>query len=161
MPTDERLAAASLAAAPWVIAAAVVVTTLAAISLLDPPAGHAARAKGTIVSTGRTSLGRILVDSRGRTLYMFGPDRNGKSACAGMCATFWPPLIAHGNPHAVGGAKASLLGTTKRSDGLLQVTYNNHPLYGFFDDRKKGQANAEGVHTFGGIWHAVSAGSES
>jgi predicted lipoprotein with Yx(FWY)xxD motif len=156
MPTTNRSAVASVAAAPWIIAAAAVFATLAATLLLRPTTGHAAGTAATVVSTGKTGLGRVLVDSRGRTLYMFGKDRNGKSACAGMCATFWPPVIAKGKPHAVGGTKASLLGTTKRPDGRLQATYKHHPLYAFVKDTKRGQTNGEGVRAFGDVWDAVS-----
>jgi predicted lipoprotein with Yx(FWY)xxD motif len=137
---------------------AAVVAALAAIAFLAlrPAAGEAAPAKGTVVSTASTSLGRILVNSRGRTLYMFGKDRNGKSACAGQCASFWPPLIAAGKPRAASGAKASLIGTTRRADGRMQVTYKRHPLYTFVKDTSKGQTKGEGLNAFGANWYAVS-----
>jgi predicted lipoprotein with Yx(FWY)xxD motif len=146
-------------ASPWLIAAAAVTATLVAIFLLRPAATPAARAMttGAAVSTAQTSLGRILVNSSGRTLYLFGKDRNGKSACASACAGFWPPLITKGKPHATKGAKASLLGTTKRADGRMQVTYNHHPLYTFVQDTKKGQTNGEGLNKFGAKWYALSA----
>jgi hypothetical protein len=70
--------------------------------------------------------------------------------------TFWPPLIANGKPRVAGGAKASLIGTTKRADGRLQVTYNHHPLYTFANDKQKGQTNGEGFNAFGAKWYAVS-----
>jgi predicted lipoprotein with Yx(FWY)xxD motif len=108
------------------------------------------------VSTASTKYGRILVDSRGRTLYLFEKDRNGKSACAGKCATFWPPLITTGKPRVAAGAKASLVGTTKRADGRLQVTYNHHPLYTFVKDTKKGQTNGQNVDAFGAEWYVIS-----
>ena len=92
----------------------------------------------------RPASGRVLVNSRGHTLYLFGKDRNGKSACSGQCASFWPPLIANGKPRVAGGAKASLIGTIKRADGRRQVTYNHHPLYTFVKDTKKGQTHGEG-----------------
>jgi predicted lipoprotein with Yx(FWY)xxD motif len=126
------------------------------IFLLNPPAIDAAGTNGPVVSTAGTSLGRILVDSRGRTLYLFEKDRKGKSACTGKCAAFWPPLIATGKPRAAGPAKASLISTTKRADGRLQVTYNHHPLYTFARDTKNGQTKGEGVNAFGGGWDAVS-----
>src|SRR5262249_27700108 len=77
----------------------------------------------TTVSVGSSGLGKILVDGRGRTLYLFAKDARGRSTCAGACAAGWPPLIANGKPLAARGAKASLLGTTRRADGRLQVTY--------------------------------------
>jgi predicted lipoprotein with Yx(FWY)xxD motif len=104
------------------------------------------------VRVATTRLGKILVDSRGRTLYLFTKDAGTKSACAGMCATAWPPLRASGKPTAGSGAKASLVRTTAGS----QVTYNGHPLYGFIKDTKSGETNGEGVTAFGGHWFAVS-----
>jgi predicted lipoprotein with Yx(FWY)xxD motif len=141
---------------PLVIAATALAILAGAIYLLHPPATHAAAAKGTVVSTAKTSLGRIIVNSNGRTLYLFKKDSNGKSACSGQCAVAWPPLIASGKPSVAGGAKASLIGTTKRADGRLQVTYNHHPLYTFVKDTKAGQTNGEGVNAFGAAWDAMS-----
>jgi predicted lipoprotein with Yx(FWY)xxD motif len=159
MLTNYRSTAARTAAPRLgILAAAAALTTLTALAffLLHPAASNAAQAGRPIVSTAKTSLGRILVNSRGHTLYMFGKDKNGKSACTGMCASFWPPLIAAAKPRAVAGAKASLLGTTRRADGRLQVTYNRHPLYTFVKDTKKGQTNGEGLNAFGAKWYAVS-----
>jgi predicted lipoprotein with Yx(FWY)xxD motif len=102
------------------------------------------------------ALGKILVDSKGRTLYLFTKDSGTKSACVGMCATPWPPLLANGTPKAGTGAKASLLGTTPRSGGAPQVTYHGHPLYTFIKDKSPGDTNGEGVSAFGGRWFAVS-----
>ena len=138
------------------ITSAAVIATLASVLALTS-ASHAAQAKGPLVSTTTTSLGRILVDARGHTLYLFEKDKNGKSACAGACATAWPPLIATAKPRAGAGAKASRLGTTRRADGRLQVTYNHHPLYTFIKDTKKGQTNGEGLDAFGAEWYALSA----
>jgi predicted lipoprotein with Yx(FWY)xxD motif len=139
------------------IAAAAALATLAAtLLLLHPSAIHAAATNGAIVSTSKTSLGTILVDSHGRTLYLFAKDRNGKSACAGKCASFWPPLITSGKPRVAGKAKASLIGTTKRADGRLQVTYKHHPLYRFANDTRNGQTNGEGIDAFGAHWYEVS-----
>jgi predicted lipoprotein with Yx(FWY)xxD motif len=102
-------------------------------------------------------LGRILVDSQGHTLYMFNKDKGTKSECTGACAKAWPPLRASGKPAAGSGVEASKLGTTKRSDGKPQVTYNRHPLYTFVKDTKAGQTNGEGLTAFGGSWFALSA----
>ena len=120
-------------------------------------ANHSAGAGGVKVGVASSGLGRVLVDGRGRTLYLFEKDKHAKSACAGQCAGFWPPLIAAGKPLATAGAKASLLGTTKRADGRLQVTYNHHPLYTFVKDTSKGQTNGEALRAFGAAWYAVSA----
>jgi predicted lipoprotein with Yx(FWY)xxD motif len=109
------------------------------------------------VTLRKTQLGMILVNSRGHTLYLFAKDRNGKSACSGTCAKFWPPSLHSGKPTAGSGVKASILGTTKRSNGSLQLTYNKHPLYTFTLDKRAGQTNGEGNLAFGARWYAVSA----
>jgi len=117
--------------------------------------------RGVTVGSANTGLGRVLVDGRGHTLYLFAKDTRGKSACSGQCIGYWPPLIATGRPRAGAGLKASLLGTARRSDGRLQVTYNRHPLYTFVKDTRKGQTNGEGLATFGAEWFALSpAGSK-
>jgi predicted lipoprotein with Yx(FWY)xxD motif len=137
---------------------ALVVAATAAIAAVLIPASLAGQSKAVRASVGvaQSSLGRILVDGRGHTLYLFGKDKHGKSSCTGQCAGFWPPLIASGKPRAVAGAKASLLGTVKRPDGRLQVTYNHHPLYTFVKDTSKGQTNGEALNVFGAQWWAVS-----
>jgi predicted lipoprotein with Yx(FWY)xxD motif len=159
MPTNDRSHAASPAAlSPWLAVTLAAIATLAALAFVfvNSSTSEAASSSGPVVSTTNTSLGRILVNARGRTLYLFGKDRRGKSACTGQCASFWPPLIATAKPRAAEGAKASLLGTTKRADGRMQVTYNHHPLYTFVKDTKRGQTNGEGLSAFGGSWYVVS-----
>jgi predicted lipoprotein with Yx(FWY)xxD motif len=102
-------------------------------------------------------LGKVLVNGHGQTLYLFEKDKHGKSACNGRCASAWPPAFTSGKPVAGKGVKASKLGTTKRKDGKLQVTYNGHPLYAFVQDSKRGQANGEGSNAFGAKWYVVNA----
>ena len=128
-----------------------------AVGLSSATAANGSTVAGAKVAVARSTLGNVLVDGRGHTLYLFAKDRHGKSSCTGQCAGFWPPLIAAGMPRAVAGAKASLLGTTKRPDGRLQVTYNHHPLYTFVKDTTKGQTNGEELNAFGAEWYAVSA----
>ena len=120
-------------------------------------AGAFAKASSATVSLKTTSLGAVLVNASGRTLYVFAADRNGKSACSGVCATYWPPVLAKGKPSAGPGTRSSLLGTTKRADGKLQVTYNRHPLYTFALDRKAGETKGQGLNDFGANWWVVSA----
>lgn len=116
---------------------------------------------GTSVKVAKSKLGSILVDSRGITLYDFPPDKAGKSTCYGACAALWPPLLTKAKPQAGPGVKASLLGTTRRKDGKLEVTYNGHPLYYFVTDRKPGQTTGQGVNQFGAPWWVLSpAGKE-
>jgi predicted lipoprotein with Yx(FWY)xxD motif len=108
------------------------------------------------VSVASSRLGRIVVDGKGRTLYLFEKDKNRRSACYGQCATYWPPLLTHGKPVAGPGAKQSLLGTTRRANGSQQVTYAGHPLYRFALDTKPGQTKGEGLQDFGGGWDVLS-----
>jgi predicted lipoprotein with Yx(FWY)xxD motif len=103
-----------------------------------------------------TDLGNVLVDAQGRTLYLFRKDTGTTSTCTGPCATFWPPLIAHGTPTTAPSAKASLVGTTRRSDGASQVTYNGHPVYLYSGDQKAGDTTGEGIVAFGAAWYALS-----
>lgn len=113
------------------------------------------------VKTGRVpSLGTVLVDGQGLTLYMFVPDhQRGRSTCYGPCASAWPPLrLPSGTsvPVAGGRADASLLGTTSRTDGGLQVTYNGWPLYLWVGDTEPGQATGQGLDNLGGRWYVLS-----
>jgi predicted lipoprotein with Yx(FWY)xxD motif len=129
---------------------------IAASITLGVGAASAAPAKAK-VSLASTALGRILVDGHGRTLYLFANDRHGKSTCTGACAAFWPPLIASGKPVAGSGLRSTLLGTTRRPDGRLQVTYNHHPLYTFAKDVRKGDTNGEELNAYGAEWYALSS----
>jgi predicted lipoprotein with Yx(FWY)xxD motif len=138
------------------VATAVFASIAATLALASGPAGG-----GATVSVAKTPLGRVLVDSRGITLYDFVQDKGAKSSCYGACAALWPPLITKGRPGAGIGVRASLLGTTRRSDGKLEVTYNGHPLYYFVTDRKPGQTTGQGVNQFGAPWWVISpAGKE-
>jgi predicted lipoprotein with Yx(FWY)xxD motif len=115
----------------------------------------ASAAKSTVEVRG-TRLGKVLVTSQGRTLYLFKKDSRGKSTCTGACAHFWPPLRVSGKPTAGRGVSASKLGTIRRSDGKPQVTYNGHPVYTFLQDTKAGQTNGQGLTAFGASWFALS-----
>jgi len=109
------------------------------------------------VTLHKTKIGNVLATSSGRTLYLFMKDKNKKSACYGQCATFWPPLMKKGKVSAGAGVKAKLLGTTKRKNGKLQVTYKGHPLYLFKLDKGAGQVAGQRQDFFGGVWYALSA----
>jgi predicted lipoprotein with Yx(FWY)xxD motif len=105
----------------------------------------------------RSNLGSILVDNRGRTLYLFEKNKRGKSSCDGACATYWPPLLTRGVPDAERGVKQSLLGVTRRASGVTQVTYAGHPLYRFVGDAKPGETSGQNSHAFGADWYVVSS----
>lgn len=115
---------------------------------------------GTISVQSEDGLGPILVDSQGLTIYLFEKDSGSKSSCFGGCASAWPPLRADGKPTAGSGADASLLGTTPRSDGQPQVTYNGHPLYNFAGDQSPGDLTGQGLTEFGGGWFALNSAGE-
>jgi predicted lipoprotein with Yx(FWY)xxD motif len=138
------------------IAIAALLTALFAAGGYGSAAVASTGATGTKVRVASSPLGRILVNSKGRTLYAFAKDRNGRSACSRSCASYWPPLLTRGKPLAGRGIRASLLGTTKRGGGKLQVTYNHHPLYTFELDTKAGQTDGEGSTDFGGLWYVLS-----
>jgi predicted lipoprotein with Yx(FWY)xxD motif len=137
---------------PLAIAAAVLVVT-AIFAVSASAIGHG----GAVVKIGPSTFGRVLVDSHGKTLYLWAHDKSSKSTCNGDCAEYWPPLVTRGKPVAQTGANAQLLGTSRRSDGRLQVTYAGHPLYYFIKDTKPGQTNGEALTGFGGRWDPVSA----
>lgn len=118
-----------------------------------PPPAEA----GVTVDVAEAELGSILSDAEGRTLYVFLNDPPGESTCSGECATNWPALETDGEPQSGPGADASLLGTTERDDGTLQVTYNERPLYYFAGDEAPGDTNGQGV---GDVWYVVSAEGE-
>jgi predicted lipoprotein with Yx(FWY)xxD motif len=102
-------------------------------------------------------FGQILVDAHGRTLYLFAADKTKDSTCDGACATAWPPFLADSGAtvDAMHGASASLVGTTARKDGTIQVTYNSHPLYYFAGDTKPGEINCQAIVNFGAAWYVV------
>jgi len=120
-------------------------------------AGGAGSQANATLSLRQTNLGQILVSAKGRTLYLFMKDMNGRSACSGTCTTYWPPLMNTGKLIVGPGVKRSLVGTTKRADGRLQVTYSKHPLYTFALDKRAGQTKGQGSSNFGAKWYAVSA----
>jgi predicted lipoprotein with Yx(FWY)xxD motif len=118
----------------------------------------AASAAGTTISLGSAAgVGKVLVDSKGFTLYYFQKDRkgSGKSKCEGACAKAWPPLTTKGKPQAGNGVKSAMLGTIKRSDGTTQVTYAGWPLYTFIMDKKPGEDNGTDLKAFGASWYPL------
>src|ERR671936_989541 len=121
-----RAGATALLAASLVLAAAVLAAGSAAKTTR---AGGAASAQAVTITAHASRYGKILFDGRGRVLYLFARDRGGRSRCSGACAKAWPPFLTKGRPRHLGGVNARLLGTTRRADGSVQVTYAKHPLY--------------------------------
>ena len=120
----------------------------------SPQASAASSGKALKVSS--TSLGRILVDSKGRTLYAFGHDLKNKSRCSGACASNWPPTVAPKKPKVGAGVSKAKLKVIKRSGGARQLSYAGHPLYRFSGDSAAGDTNGQGITAFGGTWHVVA-----
>ncbi len=136
-------------------ARAILLTVLAALGV-----GTALAVAGPILKTAHNAkLGTILVSSQGLTLYHLTSEKNGKLVCTGQCATFWPPVLwsGKGKPPLGPGVTAAKLGTVRRPDGTLQVTYNKFPLYRYSADKKAGDTNGEGVAGSPGTWYAVSS----
>jgi predicted lipoprotein with Yx(FWY)xxD motif len=128
---------------------------LAAVTALALPG--VAAAQNASVRVAPSSLGRILVDAHGKTLYLWAHDKGHTSTCNGQCAKYWPPLVTSGRPKAGAGARAGLLGISRRADRRIQVTYDGHPLYYFAGDKRAGDVKGEGLTGFGGRWDPVSA----
>ncbi len=129
------------------LAAVVLLATLAAT-----PAFAASPTAKVLVRV--TSVGGVLVDARGHTLYSYAADTSRTSTCYGACAASWPPFTVRAKPAVGPGVRSSLLGVTKRRDGKLQVTYAGHPLYFFSADTKAGQLNGQGYES---AWYVLKA----
>ena len=139
-----------------VATAALAAAGVAAAAVVTHPRSLAVSSSGSLVTLHKTSLGKVLATGSGVTLYLFKADKGKVSKCYGKCATFWPPLLTSGKPKAGPGIKASLLGTSKRKDGKLQVTYKGHPLYTYVQDTKAGETSGEGLNVSGGKWYALA-----
>lgn len=112
--------------------------------------------KSAKLGAASSSLGRIVVDGKGHTLYLFEKDKGRRSTCYAACAAYWPPALSHGKPEARAGLRRSLIGTTRRRNGTTQVTYAGHPLYRYAGDSRPGQTNGAGLQDFGGGWDPIS-----
>ncbi len=129
-----------------------------------PPAGDDATAapapapapakKGTAITLGDSDFGTMLFDSNEQAIYIFENDKQGETVCYGECAEAWPPVFTDGKPEAGDGVKDALLGTVKRRDGRLQVTYADKPLY-FYAHEEPGQVLCHNVDLNGGLWWVV------
>ena len=115
----------------------------------------------TALEVRSTSIGKILTDGRGFTVYAFDADKGTESACTGACATAWPPVTATGSTPKVGaGVTQSLLGEATRADGTRQLTYAGHPLYLFQGDSAPGDTSGDGSQAFGARWDALTPSGE-
>jgi predicted lipoprotein with Yx(FWY)xxD motif len=150
-----RLTAVAIAVVAAAVLVAVVLTRSSTHAAPRAAPRHAAVAvAGPSVRAVRTELGRILVDAKGHTLYLYVKDRGTKSACSPRCARVWPPATVSGTPTAGPGVEAAKLTTTRGADRRPRLVYNGHPLYTLTADVRPGQINGEG---FLGTWYVVSA----
>src|SRR5213594_2890625 len=129
---------------------------LALVVVVSAVAGLVASARAAPGGAARlgvrsTEYGKALFGPSGKVVYVFGADRGSTSRCYGVCATAWPPLLTSATPLAGTGVQAKLLGTTKRKDGRLQVTYNGHPLY-YYKADKVGKVMCQHANMHGGLW---------
>jgi predicted lipoprotein with Yx(FWY)xxD motif len=118
--------------------------------------GSTTSTSAAMVKTAKTPLGVILVDGSGRSLYIFRSDTGTTSTCSGACAAAWPPLTTKGDPTAGGAAAAAKLGTTRRSDGSVEVLYAGHPLYYYAGDSAPGDTTGQNLDQFGAEWYVVA-----
>jgi predicted lipoprotein with Yx(FWY)xxD motif len=123
-----------------------------------PTATTASGESGTVITVKHASkLGSVLAAGPKRmTVYLFEADKGDASSCSGACAAAGPPVTSAGAPVAHGAASGSELGTIKRADGTMQVTYKGHPLYFFVKDKDSGDAYGEGVNAFGAAWYVLA-----
>jgi predicted lipoprotein with Yx(FWY)xxD motif len=146
----------------WAAAGLAAATTMlvAACGSSSPGSGSGsgsslAAASGRGIKTASTSIGKVLTNSAGFTLYWFAIDTKTASKCYGTCASFWPPVIGKATA-ASGVSLPGMFGTIKRKNGQLQATYDGHPLYTYKGDTSPGQTKGNGLNISGGLWHAVS-----
>jgi predicted lipoprotein with Yx(FWY)xxD motif len=116
--------------------------------------GLAADAAAVTIKISESRYGGILTDQGGRTLYGFLPDKNGASACRADCVATWPPLTSRSPVTAASGAASALLGKTVRTEGTVQATYGDWPLYYYAGDTQPGDVDGQGVN---GIWFVIGA----
>jgi len=108
------------------------------------------------ITVAKTPAGRVLVDPRGRTLYVFAPDTRGHSTCTGECVTYWPPVPGSDARSGATAAVTATLGSIKRADGSSQLTANGYPVYTYVGDHAPAQATGNDLNVNGGVWHEVT-----
>ena len=127
-----------------------------AVAVLAAASGSvtAATSAAAKLSVQSTEYGKVLFGPGGKVVYAFGADKSSTSRCYGVCAAAWPPLLTKGAPLAASGVESKLLGTTKRRNGTLQVTYAGHPLY-YYSADKIGKVMCQHANMHGGLWLIV------
>jgi predicted lipoprotein with Yx(FWY)xxD motif len=129
-------------------------STPAPTSAPSAPTTAADAGEGTVITVRDSEYGPMLFDEPGQAIYLFDKETTSTPACYGECAAAWPPVLTDGAPQPMG-ADAHLLGTTKREDGAMQVTYAGHPLY-YYSNEDRGEVLCHDVDDFGGTWLVVT-----
>jgi predicted lipoprotein with Yx(FWY)xxD motif len=155
-------------AAPIVAGAAVIITACgssgapsstggASTTPQSQPSASAPATAGSsvVISTRSTSIGTVLVNAQGHTLYWFAIDTPTKSNCNGTCASYWPPVLGKATP-AAGMSLPKGFSTITRSNGQVQATYDGHPLYTYAADTSAGMTSGNGSKLSGGLWWAMT-----
>lgn len=112
------------------------------------------KTSGTVITTGDSEFGTMLFNDKGQAIYIWELEESTKAECYGDCAKAWPPVLTDGAPQATGSVNSDLLGTTERSDGSTQVTYNGHPLY-YYAHERPGEVECHNISTHGGLWWVI------
>jgi predicted lipoprotein with Yx(FWY)xxD motif len=149
-PSRDRLVTLLVAGGAFVV---VVVLGIALLSPFSGSGSSSPPASAAAVRVVHSKIGRILVNARGMTLYLFLADKHGRSTCKGSCADVWPPVTGPRPRHPGAGVQARRLSTVRRGDGRRQIVYYRYPLYTMVADKRPGDLEGEG---FGGSWFAVS-----
>jgi len=146
--------------APTAMPAATEAPTTAAPAATEAPttAAPAPSGQAMVDASNNAQLGSFLVDGSGMTLYLFTKDSPGTSVCYDKCATAWPPLLTSGTATAGSGVDDGKFGTTTRTDGTTQVTYNGWPLYYYEKDKQPGDTTGQGV---GSVWYLISPSGDA
>lgn len=110
--------------------------------------------KGTVITSGDSEFGTMLFNNEKQAIYIWELEESPEAECYGNCAEAWPPVLTDGAPIASGSVNGELLGTTKRTDGSTQVTYNGHPLY-YYAHEKAGEVKCHNISTHGGLWWVI------
>lgn len=139
-----------------VVLVAAIVAVIVAVSGGKTKAQPAVAA-GSAISLKQTSVGKVLVDANGRTLYLFAGDKPNASTLSAAGLAVWPAFTAATPPRASGGVNAAQIGTATGSSGSTQITYNGHPLYYYVGDHQPGQVLGQGLNQFGARWYVLSA----
>jgi predicted lipoprotein with Yx(FWY)xxD motif len=137
---------------PILLLVVAVATATAVVLALSSPAPAA----GTKITIRGSDFGRIVWGPKRQAVYAFERDRRGESRCYGECARLWPPVYTSGRPVAGPGIRRALLGTTRRRDGRLQVTYRGRPLY-YYAHEGPGEVKCHNVFLNGGLWWVLDA----